>query len=206
MSRDLTPTVPTFGALQRFYAPTLAIVKHRRASADAVFSITPFDFEFPESEYPRALALLPRLPALAKLEADKAALEDVLTAKADALNGMAIFQAMTSAMPTASRVTPDYGEALGTLLAEDDTDPQATAFGLSGFSPAVLFAAAKRILRTEDFQPTIHRVLMAAQEVRREAIDAWRVTRRLLTLRREAESVIRMIEFTPSDDPDEVPF
>jgi hypothetical protein len=205
---DVTLSGRTVGyaALSARYRPMLTLVKNRVMRAEDVYRLREIDLDQPEREYSRSKQLIGILPDLASLRHDEATLKAALTTKAQPENAMMIFAAMIAANPTASRVTPDYAEALAEL-ADEDEDHLSGVFGGTGFSEPVLFATAKRIVREDTFQPTVARFLDLAREFRKDVYQAWCVTSRLAQLRADAEAVIRIVEFNPADTDDEgIPF
>jgi hypothetical protein len=203
---DLPATGTGFVAHSRRHRETLALVKDRAARSGDAIGIRDIDFDDAENEYPRARRLVSDvLPELAVLQRDEAMLHDALTRKATEDEAASILGAMLAAFPTASKITGDYAEAMLELIDEDE-EGFARAMGMSGFSAAVLFATAKRLLRDDDFQPTIHRFLEVARKVRGEFFRAYTTTRRLRQLRSDAEALIRIAEYDPATDKQEVPF
>ena len=203
---DLHAAGTGFVAHSRRHRAMLALVKDRAARYGDAIGIRDIDFDDAENELPRARRLvtdvLPELPALQR---DEAMLHDALTRKATEDEAAPIFGAMLAAFPTASRITGDYAGAMLELTDEDEEGFD-RALGMNGFSAAVLWATAKRLLRDEDFQPTIHRFLEAARLTKREFFRAYTTTRRLRQLRQDAEALIRIAEYDPHTDREEVPF
>ncbi|MCA3572749.1 MAG: hypothetical protein IOC86_02460 [Aestuariivirga sp.] len=203
---DLHAAGTGFVAHSRRHRATLALVKDRAARYGDAIGIRDIDFDDAENEYPRAKRLVTEvLPELPVLRRDEEMLIHALTRKATEDEAAPILGAMLAAFPTASKITRDYAEALLELINEDDEGFD-RAMGINGFSAAVLWATAKRLLRDDNFQPTIHRFLEVARLVRREFFRAYGTTKRLRQLRTDAEALIRIAEYDPHTDREEVPF
>lgn len=203
---DLHAAGTGFVAHSRRHRATLALAKDRAARYADAIGIRDIDFDDAANEYPRAKRLVSDvLPDLPALQRDEAMLHDALIRKATEDEAAPILGSMLAAFPTASKITGDYAEAMLELI-EEDEEGFDRALGISGFSAAVLWGAAKRLLRDEDFQPTVHRFLEVARKVRGEFFRAYATTRRLRQLRSDAEAIIRIAEYDPQTDREEVPF
>jgi len=153
----------------------------------------------------RALERLKRIPCRGAIEGQREALRVAVYEPASEIETRAILGLMLEGIPAAaSGATAGYGDWLAHSIihADDERDPD--EFPLyRGFSAAVLFATAQRVVKSSTFTPSIAEVLGPAQKVRAEYFAALSTTIRLRDLRLNAEEVAGYLE--PEDAADSEP-
>lgn len=156
------------------------------------------------------------IPDCGRLHRFRAMFSAVLRGATEPELTRALLCKMLSVMPAARAQSPEaYVEAALAELAEGDLE---TADGdLLGFSPPIIAAAARSIIRKITFTPSIAELLDACQAARRDFRQAARDTSLLLRLRAEADLILVEIDLLledgtirgeekPEDDDDVIPW
>jgi hypothetical protein len=142
-----------------------------------------------EAKARERLALIPQLDVLSS-QAD--ALNAAIVEKATERESRLIVAAMLDAVPSwRDKSSPAYIDALCYMLAHPDEGN-----GSAGFSCAVHFLMARRLIQTKTFVPAPAEALEAAWAIRTECRYALSRTYELVDLRGNAEDVISILDGT----------
>lgn len=141
--------------------------------------------ELPIEDAREACAILPAADyVVTQIEQVRAALNDRATGQQIWL----LLSAMAEAMPAArTAVTPEFVDAFAFLNRTEK------------FSVAVLFTAITSVWATQKFAPALNELVQAARTARDRYTTAMFVLQHQLSVRREAEAILRWAE--AGDDP-----
>lgn len=195
-----------YHAIAEATRPMLAFMRELR-TIDDLEPRREFNFYKAEDEIARAKRVIARFPNLPDLQQKQAALENAVRQRGTEAEAAPVIAGMLGAIPTAAKsVSPSYVEALLAEATAEEENPDVIAYmGSNGFSLPAITLAARRIVQTKNFAPTVAEFTEAGRAARRELWSAWGLTSALVLRRREADAIVRIVEDPLSGD-DEVPF
>lgn len=184
------------------------IVARRVANSSNVFGLRPLDAK--RANYVAAINRLDALPVPSDLAMQIDRLHAATFTAATEDEASFVLGTMLDAIPAAAnRLSATYVDALvwAVIHADDDRDPGESP-KFRGFSVEVLASAARHIWLTVKYAPAIQEVVDAASKARARHHLALNTTRKLASLRENADTVIAAIEAAEPmpEDPDEIPF
>lgn len=203
------PPAPTstVAVATRFAAP-MGLISRRVAAGEKLAQLRLLS-DRPEAGYDAAKSRLAVLPPLAELEQDQANLRDALVREASEPEARAILFWMLRSIPSANaKPLDDYIDTTIFCLVTDEPSESDGMAGFRVFSALALAIAAKELVATKTFVPSVAELLVSARAARWKIYHAFRLTSWMIDLRDDAERVVRWIE-TPAVETggdDDIPF